>query len=303
MKPITFRPGTLDDTYATFLILEEALADLLPRLGIQETTSLAESEELEKMWAYRRPLFEHLTRTAYQFWIAEQDSEPVGFARSTLHDGVLELTEFFVKPSVQSGGVGKQLFERVFPRGDFKRRVIIATTDLRAQARYLKSGVYPRFPIMYFEKTPEPVTPVTDLQFLPATATSETLETLDRIDEQILGFRRRADHEWLLVDRQGWVYLREGIPVGYGYTGRNNGPCALLNPEDFPGVLAHLELQAMEAGHANIGLEVPLHNAHAVDYLLARGFKIPDGFYAFFMSDAPFGKYEQYIVTSPPFFM
>jgi hypothetical protein len=50
-------------------------------------------------------------------------------------------------------------------------------------------------------------------------------------------------------------------------------------------------------------LEVPLHNRHAVDYLLARGFKIPDGFYAFWMSEAPFGKFEQYIVTSPPFFM
>lgn len=297
------RPGTLDDTYATFLIVEEAIADLLPRLGMDEPTSFADPEKLAQMWEKRRSLFEHLTRTAYQFWVAEQDGEPVGFARATLHDGVLELTEFFVKPGVQSGGVGRELLARAFPKGDYAHRVIIATTDLRAQARYLKAGVYPRFPIMYFEKAPELVTVVTDLVFQPMTVTPETLEKLNRIDREVLGFQRPADHEWLLQDRQGWLYVRGGVPVGYGYMGQNCGPFALLDPTDFPAVLAHLENHVAAEGHETVGLEVPMHNAHAVDCLLASGYKIPDGFYAFFMSDAPFGKFEQYIVTSPPFFM
>ncbi|NUM45113.1 MAG: GNAT family N-acetyltransferase [Anaerolineales bacterium] len=301
--PIHFRPGTLEDSYGTFLVLEEAIADLLPRLGITDPTSLADPAELEKMWQRRRSLLEHLTRTAYQFWVAEQAGEVIGFARSTLHDGVLELTEFFVRPGAQSGGVGRQLFERAFPQGDFKHRVIIATTDLRAQARYLKSGVYPRFPLMYFDKAPDPVTVVTDLVFQPMTATPDLFEELNKIDAQILGFRRAADHRWLLGDRQGWLYVREGRPVGYGYTGRNNGPFALLDPGDYPAVLSHMENQASQTGLERVGVEVPLHNRHAVDYLLACGFKIPDGFFAFFMSDAPFGKFEQYIVTSPPFFM
>ena len=300
---ITFRPGTLEDTYANFLVLEAAISDLLPRLGIQEATSFADPDALAKMWERRRPLFEHLTHTAEHFWVAEQEGKIVGYARSTFHDGVRELTEFFVRPEVQSAGVGRGLFERAFPREGARRRSIIATTDLRAQARYLKSGVYPRFPIMYFEKQPESVSFTTDLAFQPVTATSGALDKLDWLDEQVLEYRRRADHEFLLGHGQGWVYLRAGKPVGYGYTGKNNGPFALLDPADFPAILAHAEHQTFAEGREKIGMEVPLHNRHAVDYLLSRGYKIPDGFFAFFMSDEPFGKFEQYIVTSPPFFV
>ena len=299
----TYRPGTLEDTYAVFLVIEEAIADLLPRIGIQDTTHLADPEYLAYKWEVRRPLLEHLARTAEHFWVAEQEGQVVGFARSVFHEGMRELTEFFVKPGVQSGGVGRNLFERAFPRAGARRRTIIATTDLRAQARYLKAGVYPRFPLMYFEKAAEPISVESDLAFQSLPATSEALEALDGIDGEILEFHRREDHEWLLDNRQGWLYVREGRPVGYGYTGQHNGPFALLDPADFPAILAHAENQAAEGGRETLGLEVPLHNRHAVDFLLARGFKIPDGFYAFFMSDVPFGKFEQYIVTSPPFFM
>lgn len=53
--------------------MEEAIADLLLRLGVDEPTSFAEPEKLAKMWEKRRSLFEHLARTAYQFWVAEQN--------------------------------------------------------------------------------------------------------------------------------------------------------------------------------------------------------------------------------------
>jgi hypothetical protein len=39
-----------------------------------------------------------------------------------------------------------------------------------------------------------------------------------------------------------------------------------------------------------------------VDYLLARGCQI-DGFLAFVMSEAPLGKFENYLFTSPPLFL
>lgn len=300
-QDLVIRPGTLEDSYATFLILEEALTNLLRQFGIPRETPWDAPERLARMWAFRQRLLEHLTHTAFQFWIAERDGKPIGYARSTLHDGVLELTEFFVTPGGQAAGVGRQLFERAFPPGDFKHRVIIATMALPAQARYLKAGVYPRFPTASFEKTPTPATVATDLTFEPMT--SDHLAQVNATDEAVIGFTREADHVWLMANRQGWVYRRGGNPVGYGYTGRNNGPIALLDPADFPAVLAHVENQTLAAGHEITELEVPLHNQHAVAYLLARGFKMPDGFFAFFMTDAPFGKFDQYIVTSPPFFM
>jgi hypothetical protein len=53
--------------------------------------------------------------------------------------------------------------------------------------------------------------------------------------------------------------------------------------------------------NARFGVEVPLVNRAASDYLLAQGFKM-DTFFANFMSDEPFGQYENYIFSSPPFF-
>jgi hypothetical protein len=66
--------------------------------------------------------------------------------------------------------------------------------------------------------------------------------------------------------------------------------------------MAHAESQAAANGRDHFGLEVPMTNRIAIDYLLARRCRI-ESFTALFMSDAPFGQFEHYIVTSPPFFL
>jgi len=48
------------------------------------------------------------------------------------------------------------------------------------------------------------------------------------------------------------------------------------------------------------GMQVPLINRHAVDYLLRRGCRI-DPSPAQFMSDEPFGSFERYLFTNPLF--
>ena len=66
----------------------------------------------------------------------------------------------------------------------------------------------------------------------------ETLSTLAEIDKATLGFQRDVDQQWFLANRRGFLYLRDGRPVGYGYVGENSGPFALLDAADFPAVLA-----------------------------------------------------------------
>jgi ribosomal protein S18 acetylase RimI-like enzyme len=295
---ITYRPGTLADSHAVFTVFEGALADLSGRLGVQADMTAGEPEA----WWLRRPLFEHLARTAAQFWVAEVDGDVIGYARSIERDGVLELTEFFVRPGHQSGGIGGELLARAFPAEGARHRVIVATTDSRALGRYLRAGVYPRFPIYFLGRAPSDVTIATDLTVMPITNTSEALPVLARIDQAVLGHRREADHIWLLDVAQGYVYMRRDEPVGYGYIGRNFGPFALLDAADFPAVLAQVEALAQARGAARVGFEVPLVNKAAVDFLIGRGYRL-DGFFAFFMSDSAFGRFENYICTSPPFFI
>jgi hypothetical protein len=95
---------------------------------------------------------------------------------------------------------------------------------------------------------------------------------------------------------------RNERPVGYGYLGVRNGPFTLLDETDFPAVLAHAESQALRQGRKEFGLEVPMIIQVAVDYLLGRGFRL-DSFMAVMMTDRPFARFENYILTSPPFFL
>ena len=302
VTPITYRPGSIEDSPAVYDVFVKSLLDLSQRMGVMAITGGDDPEVVGSLWESRRSLFEHLARTAAHFWVAEKDGAIVGFARSIQRGDLLELTEFFVLPGEQSAGVGGELFRRAFPAEHLGRRTIIATTDDRALARYQKAGAYARFPIKYFHKEPASIQVETDLQFEPLFDSSETLDALGAIDEAVLGHRRDADHRWLISEpeRDGILYLRDGRPAGYGYIGESNGPIALLEEGDFPTVLAHAEWAAGKAGR-EVGFEVPMVNRAAIDYLLGRGYRM-DAFMALFMSDRPFGRFENYIVLSPPFF-
>jgi GNAT superfamily N-acetyltransferase len=300
---VTIRQATLDDARTTFEIFRQSIVDLGNRMGVQTITGADDPDVLEKLWERRRPLFEHLSRTAEHNWLAESEGRAVGYARSIMRDGVRQLTEFFVIPTAQSSGVGKSLLEYAFPSDDARRRVIIATTDSRAVARYLKTGVYPRFPIYYFSTDAQKRKVKTDLAFEQASASINTLDAIRAIDKVVIGYSRDLDHLWKLEQSPVYLYRRDNAVVGYGYTGWNPGPFALLDADDFPAVLAHAESLSVEhtEHNARFGVEVPLVNRAASDYLLAQGFKM-DTFFANFMSDEPFGQYENYILSSPPFF-
>jgi len=294
----TFRRGTLDDSYTVYRIFERSLEDFSRRTNVQADQTAGDPEA----WERRRPLYEHLARTADQFWIAEEAGQPIGYARSILRDATRELTEFFVLPASQSAGVGRELLARAFPAAGANHRSIIATFDSRALGRYLRAGVYPHFPIYFFRRTPEVAPEPTDLTIEAFSQAEQVMSELQAIDREILGYARDVDHAWLSQTRQGYLYRRDGHVVGYGYVGSNNSPFALLDAADYPAVLAHAEAQAAARADEETGFEVPLINRHAVDYLLRRGYRM-DSFFAFHMCDESIGKLENYIVTSPPFFM
>ncbi|HZD10196.1 MAG TPA: GNAT family N-acetyltransferase [Candidatus Binatia bacterium] len=298
---VTYRHGALQDSETVYRIFQKSLIDLSERLNVTAITGAQDPEVLASLWQRRRPLFEHLAQTAHKFWIAEVDGEAIGYARSILRAGVWELTEFFVLPGRQSAGVGRELLQHVLPDEEIRHKAIIATPDVRAQARYLKMGVYARFPVTYFSREPQEAPLATDLTFVEMEPSENTFAVLRNIDRQILEHHHDDDHAWLMGQFEGYLYLRDGAAVGYGYMGYYSGPFALLDEADFPAVLAHAECRAAEKGH-NFGVEVPLINRAAVDFLLGRGYQL-DSFFTFFMSDEPFGQFDHYLFPSPPFFM
>lgn len=297
---ISYRIGTIEDSHAVFQVFTQALMDLSERMNVMAITGGNDPQVLQSLWERRKSMFEFLAKDCAHFWIAENDGEVVAYARSIEHGGLLELTEFFVLPNQQSAGVGRELLARTFPFGDERYRMIAATLDERALYRYMNAGVYARFPIKYFYRQAEKVDVPTDLQIEPMQHEIHG-EEMNRIDQQILGHEREAVHRWLVTNRQGVVYKRNGEMVGYGYVGRRAGPFALLEENDFPAVLAHAESIAAEAG-VEFGVETPMINRAAIGYFLERKFKI-DSFTVLFMSNEPFGRLENYLCFTPIFFM
>jgi len=297
---ITYRKGTIEDSFAVFNIFVKTIMDYSERMNVMGITGGNDPEVLKSLWERRQSMFEFLARTASQFWVAEKDGEIVAYARTMEHDGLQELTEFFVSPGQQSGGLGRELLARAFPQTDARYRTIIATLDERALSRYLKADVYARFPLKYFYRQAEKVDVVTDLVIEPMQQKIH-LEAMNRIDKQAIGHSRPVVHEWIATTRDGFVYKRGGEIVGYGYVGSSNGPFAVLDENDFPAVLAHAESLIAETG-GEFGVETPLINKKAIQYFMDRKYQI-DSFTALFMSNVPFGKFENYLCFSPEFFM
>jgi GNAT superfamily N-acetyltransferase len=297
-----FRAGTAADSQACFEVFEAAVDDLGRRTGGAANATSGDPDA----WATRRPLFDHLAASADLWWIAEDEATGsiVGYARSIVRDGVRELTEFFVLPSTQSGGIGRELLERAFPSEGVRHRAIVATIDPRAISRYLRAGLSGRVAIVGLEAAPRAVRVDTDLVRVPIDAADPPLEELAAIDVALLGFRRDIDHRWLAGQRHGWLYRRGGVSVGYGYHPTRpvwGGPYAALSVGDLPSLLADGETAAAAAGHATVTFDLALTARTGFDHLLARGFRI-DPFVMLYFTDGPIDGLDRYVLTSPPFF-
>ncbi len=298
--PFTIRPATPGDTQAVFAVFRYALVDLFRRSGTAVPPDMATPAGIAREWPSYEGLYSFLATAAEQYWVAERDGQVIGYARSVAFDGLRELTEFFVHPDAQSGGVGRELLNRAFPLDDMPLRSIIATTDPRAQRAYLGKGVYPYgFAYQIQKATPEPASVKSDLAFEPMTPAD--LDALTQIDRQVLGYRREAVHRWLISERQGWTYRRRDRVVGYGYEGQRAGPFALLDPADFPAVLAHAE-SAIAGRGVEMWLVVPGTNRAALDHLLSRQFQVFP-FAVLLMSNKPFGQFDRYVITNPEFIL
>jgi len=165
--PITYRQGTVEDTFAVYQVFTQTLIDLGERTNVMAITGGNDPVVMQSLWERRKPLFDFLAQDFAHFWVAEQDQEIVAYARSIEHGDLLELTEFFALPGQQSAGVGRELLGRAFPKSEARYRTIIATLDERALYRYLSAGVYGRFPIKYFYRQAEKVEVESDLEIEP----------------------------------------------------------------------------------------------------------------------------------------
>jgi GNAT superfamily N-acetyltransferase len=299
-RPV-IRRATLEDTEACHSVMWASVTDF----GARNRTPLEGSAT--DWWATSEPLHRFLAAHAAEWWVAEEPESRnlVGFARSIERGGLIELTEFFVLPTNQSRGLGRALIERAFPVGHGDIRSIIATTDVRALARYYSAGTVARFPILTMGGVPERAKAASDLTARRLDGGSaDDLQTLKDIEAKILEYGRgEAEIRWLLEDREGYLYLRDGRPVGFAFVGKGGcGPIGALDTADLPTILLHVEDRAVAVGLKLLEFQVPGPNEIATRHLLGRGYRI-DPWVNLLMSNRPFGQFDRFLGFGPPVFL
>lgn len=297
---IAVRRATEADSRTCFDLFRRSLWDLMRRKGYRPLDE--PDPDLDAQWVAYRTLFEHLSGTCAEWWIAEDGvGHPIGYARSFERDGLLELTEFFVAGDARVAGVGRALLERAFPHGRGTHRSIIATLDAPAVALYLRFGVSHQTTAVGFAGPPSAVELPADYETAPATA-----DDVLAIERDVLGHARPPEVEFMLGDRPAVLLRHEGQTIGHVFlpgAHGNAGPVAVRDPAHMPAALAVLEHAAYERGVETLELTVPLAATTAVDWLMGeRGFRI-DPFYCLFLSDGPWARFDRYLPFNPCLFL
>jgi GNAT superfamily N-acetyltransferase len=298
---VTIRRGTLDDARACHDVLWQSVTDLARRHATPLEGTAAE------WWSSGERLHRFLAEHAAEWWVAEEreSAAVIGYARSIARGGLTELTEFFVIPGHQSAGLGRALLERAFPDGRGDVRSIIATTDTRAQSRYVRAGTTAQFPFFSLVGAPRQVSTSGDLTAHVIDIDSASDRGLVRdIERAVLEYPRGdAEIRWLLENRSGFLYRHDGAAVGFAFLGQHGvGPIAVLEPEQLPDVLLDVEARASAAGITHLDFQVPAPNQVATRHLLSRGFRF-DPWINLLMSSRPFGRFDRFIGFGPPMFL
>jgi GNAT superfamily N-acetyltransferase len=296
---VRLRRGTSDDVRPAFEVSMAAMGDLFARQGNEFVL------DPEAFWLQLQPILEHVAATAAEWWVAvdESDGAIVGYARSVERDGLFELAELFVRPDRQSAGLGRQLIDRAFPAGRGEVRVLIATTDVRAIARYYGAGTVVRFPIASMSGRPRPSESGEADELEAGAATEADIPELAALETTVVGYPRDDDYRWLLEHRDGTIYRRAGRAVGFAFvSGSGSGPVIALEPTDQVAILAHAEGRAHALGIEELSFEVPMPNEIAMRHLLGRGFRIEPPL-TLLMSSVPFGEFDRFIPFGPSLFL
>jgi GNAT superfamily N-acetyltransferase len=96
------------------------------------------------------PWFGHLLDVG-RLVVAEERGAVIGFAGLLDLGSCVALSDLFVRPDLQSHGVGGTLLDELLPSG--RPRVTMASADPRALASYARRGMRPRWPAYYLSAT------------------------------------------------------------------------------------------------------------------------------------------------------
>ncbi|MFW9777755.1 MAG: GNAT family N-acetyltransferase [Candidatus Heimdallarchaeota archaeon] len=268
----------------------DSLTDLETRMNV--SPSLPSKSEMEKF--YRHAM------SSGDFFVALADKKIIGFSGAIIRDTLWFLSAFWVLPSFQKSGIGFSLLERVYEKGVSRGASVFcvySSSDFPALASYMKMGMFPGYPVFYFEGTPKRAS------FSEANSPrSEELQEgiATELDLEIRGVDRLTDHRyWKSLGSRAVQIEIEGTMAGYYYVREGFiGPVVSKQSKDMELLLNLAIKDAVDfSPNKNITLMVPGINHLALKWILKTGFRIRST--SHFLTSKKFGNLTNYLPSGP----
>lgn len=244
---------------------------LLARIFARSATDLMERYRPEQVGRFpvdaegRLFMYRHLRETGVLF-VAE-DPDPVGFSGAIVRDGVWFLSQLWVLPERQGGGIGGALLDHALAWGRGARAfTVLSSPHPAAVTLYLRASMYPLWVQHELAGGRRPVgEPPPGMDSL----TEDDQPWLDELDREVRGAARPEDHVLFRAEATGLALRRDGAPRGYIYAWEDGkvGPGAALDPTDTPDLLR----AARRAVGGPITVAVPSSNWTALRELTGAG--------------------------------
>jgi ribosomal protein S18 acetylase RimI-like enzyme len=243
-------------------------------------------------------------------WVAEEGDEILGFAWSWACGDLWFLAQLFVSPGHQGRSIGNELLQRTFEHaqksGATNKALITFTFNRVSQGLYIRHGLFPRFPIYFFDVAREYLMGrLQGAQFrhAPLEETASDLKSLAEIDGRVLGVSREKHHRYLINDsatRGVGLYAGDDC-VGYAYVSSSGhiGPLAVLHPNALATAFRTAMALAAENGASRVSAFLPGVSETALSIAVEHGMRIT--FPMLLMSTRDFGDWAGYLPRNQGF--